>query len=233
MADPRLPPTWKNDCAKAVASARGQARDARGFRMEHRRSRADQCRGEQQQAETVGEREQQQAGQREAHADGQRIRHRPAIGVPADQRLQQRRGDLVGEREQADLAEIQRVMRLQQRIDRRQQRLDHVVEEMAEADGGEHLQYRVRGAAAHRGLVAFIEGIRQSKRRLSQETPQRHAFRKPPAHPQRRHARATARAPRACARGRVRSGPRRGGIRRTRRRCAESTRPDPAAARRA
>ena len=73
--------------------------------------------------------------QREAHAGRERIRHRTAIRVEADQRLQQGRGELIRQRDEPDLSEIQVERDLQQRIDRRHQRLHHVVQEVAKADG--------------------------------------------------------------------------------------------------
>ena len=84
------------------------------------------------------DRHQQQTREREAHADRQRIRLRMLVGIDADQRLQQRRRDLVGQRDQADLPERQREVALQHRIDRQDQRLDHVVEQVREADRAEH-----------------------------------------------------------------------------------------------
>ena len=70
--------------------------------------------------------------------DGQRVGLRPLVGVEADDRLQQRRGELIGERDEADLPEVELEARLQHRIDRRQQRLQHVVQQVADADGDEH-----------------------------------------------------------------------------------------------
>ena len=64
------------------------------------------------------------------------------VGVDADERLQQRGGELEGERDQADLGEARGRNLLEQRIDRRQQRLHHVVEQVAEA---QHQQDRHRG----------------------------------------------------------------------------------------
>lgn len=71
------------------------------------------------------------------HGDGQGEGHGPAIGHHADDRLQQRCGDLKGEGQQPDLHEIERVIGLQQRVKRRQQRLHDVVEHMAEARGSD------------------------------------------------------------------------------------------------
>jgi hypothetical protein len=74
------------------------------------------------------------------------------IGVESDQRLEQRGGELKGQREEADLHEIEPEAGLQHRVHRRKQRLHRVVEEMTEADGGEDGE---RGWGAHsRGKVA-------------------------------------------------------------------------------
>ena len=63
-----------------VPSARGHPRDARRFRVEDRRTDADQRRRREQQRIRPRDRQQQQADQREAHADDQRVRRRPSIG---------------------------------------------------------------------------------------------------------------------------------------------------------
>jgi hypothetical protein len=55
---------------------------------------------------------------------------RLAVGVEAHDRLQQRCGQLKGEGDQADLAEVEIERAFQNRIDRREQRLDDVVEEV-------------------------------------------------------------------------------------------------------
>ena len=67
---------------------------------------------------------QEQPGQGEAHADGERERLGMAVGVEADERLQQRGGQLEGERDEADLGEGEAERLLQQRVDRRDERLD-------------------------------------------------------------------------------------------------------------
>jgi hypothetical protein len=93
-------------------------------------------------------RQQDQAAQGETHAQRQRIRHRPAVGEHAHQRLQQRRGELVGQRDQSDLAEIEREIVLEDRIDGEDQRLDHVVEQMRKTDGAKDAEI---GAIPRRG----------------------------------------------------------------------------------
>ena len=72
---------------------------------------------------------------RERHADRQRIGHRALVSIGADDRLQQRGGDLEGQREKADLLEIEAIILLEHRIDGRKQRLHHVIEKMAETHG--------------------------------------------------------------------------------------------------
>jgi len=60
-----------------------------------------------------------------------------------DQRLQDRGGHLIHQRDDADLAEVQAQIRLDVRIDCRQQRLHHVVEQVTEADRQDHAEDRV------------------------------------------------------------------------------------------
>ena len=61
--------------------------------------------------------EQQQSEEGRAHADRERERLRLLVGEMADQRLQQRRGELERQRDHADLPEVERVGVLQDRID--------------------------------------------------------------------------------------------------------------------
>jgi len=76
-----------------------------------------------------------------------RERRRPPVGERTDHRLQQRRRDLIRERDGAELQEVERERQLQVRIDGRQERLQHVVAEMTVADGDEHAE---RGCRARR-----------------------------------------------------------------------------------
>ncbi len=131
---------------KAETSAGGEPRNARRFRMEHRRSQTDQRGGQQDDVIVVRDADQEQAEEGEAHAGRQRERHRLLVGDDADQRLQQRRGHLEYQRDQADLREVERVVVLQDRIHRRNQRLHGVVEEMRKADAAEH---GIGGASRH------------------------------------------------------------------------------------
>ena len=80
----------------------------------------------------------------------ERVRHRTTIGVQPDERLQHRSGQLLRQRHHPDLREAQRKRRLQHRIDRWEQRLDRVVEQMGQADTGEHRD------GGSRGLRAFV-----------------------------------------------------------------------------
>ncbi|MEY9189068.1 hypothetical protein ABH987_002696 [Bradyrhizobium ottawaense] len=82
--------------------------------------------------------EQQEAEEGRGHADRQRIGLCLLVGVMPDHRLQQRGRELKGERDHADLREVERVGVLQDRIHRGDQRLHGVVEEVREADAGEH-----------------------------------------------------------------------------------------------
>ena len=124
----------KHRLGEAVPPARRHPRDARRLGMEDRGSDADEAGGDQDRPERAGDRQQQQADQRERHPADERVRHRPAVGVHPDDRLQQRRGQLQGEGDQPDLREGQRERRLQDRVDRRDQRLNRVVQQVRDAD---------------------------------------------------------------------------------------------------
>ena len=128
----------KHRLRKAVAPARGQTCDPRRLRMKHRRSKPDQRRRNQNDPVLMRDAEQQQSEERKAHADRKRKRLRLLVGEMSDQRLQQRRGKLERQRDQADLRVVQRVAVLQDRIDRCDQRLHSVVEEMRETDSRQH-----------------------------------------------------------------------------------------------
>ena len=142
---------------EAVAAAGGHARDARRLGVEDGRADADQRRGDEQHRIGRRHRQQQQAHEAGSHADGQRIRHRPAVGDHADNRLEQRGGQLEDEGDQADLRERQGEVLLQHRIDRRQQRLDRVVEEMGNADRDQDREdSRFAGAGSGAGLHSCV-----------------------------------------------------------------------------
>ena len=120
---PRVAADLEERLREAVLSSGCQPGDARRLRMEDRRADADQRGGREHCREMVGPRQEQQPRQRESHADGQRLRLRLAIREIADHRLEERRGELVGERDQADVPEVEGERGLEDRIDRRQQRL--------------------------------------------------------------------------------------------------------------
>lgn len=99
--------------------------------MKHRRADAHQRRAHQKRGVGGYARERHQADKREAHANRERIRPGMAIVEVADERLQQGRRDLIGQRYHPDLPEIEMEGSLQQRIYGRDQRLNHVVQEVA------------------------------------------------------------------------------------------------------
>jgi len=82
--------------------------------------------------------EHRQSTEREEGAAREGERRRTAVGVEPDEWLQQRRRDLIGEGDQADLDERQPELHLEIGIDRREQRLQHVIEQMTEADRDEN-----------------------------------------------------------------------------------------------
>jgi hypothetical protein len=116
---------------EAVAPAGCHPGNARRFRVEHGGAEADQRGGEEDGGIAVGDGEKQQAYQAAQHADWQRIGLRATIGDQPDDRLEHRGGELEGERDQPDLAEVEMVGVLQDRIHRRHERLVHVVQQVA------------------------------------------------------------------------------------------------------
>ena len=58
------------------------------------------------------------------------------VGIHADEGLEQRGGDLEGRRDHADLAEVEVIRSLEDGVDGGNDGLHHVVEKMAEGDGG-------------------------------------------------------------------------------------------------
>src|SRR5690349_17536753 len=105
--------------------------------MEDRRPDAEQARTDEQDLVAVSDGEYGQPGEREERAARQSKRRRTAIRVQANEWLQQRRRDLISEGHQANLNERESELNLEIRIDRRQQRLQHVIEQMTEADRDE------------------------------------------------------------------------------------------------
>ena len=92
---------------KAISSAGGEPRHARGLGMKHRRADAHHRRGHQNRLEAAGHRQRHEPHEREAHADRQRERLGMPIGIHANQRLQQRGSALKRERDQSHLKEAQ------------------------------------------------------------------------------------------------------------------------------
>ena len=78
--------------------------------------------------------------QRNPHPHAQRIRLRAPVRVHPHQRLQQRSRQLIGQRDQPDLREIQVKRDLQHRINRGQHGRQHVVHQVAQADRRQHLE---------------------------------------------------------------------------------------------
>ncbi len=62
------------------------------------------------------------------------------IRVSADQGLDHRRGELIGQGNEADLREAEVEIALEQRIHRQHQGLDHIVQKMGNADRPQHLK---------------------------------------------------------------------------------------------
>jgi hypothetical protein len=106
--------------------------------MEYRRAETYKCGGDEHRVKIGSNRQQDHTGQRKCHSNGKRIRLRAAICVEADHRLQQRSGDLTGQRDETNLTEAQSETLLQDGINGRQQRLHHVVEQVAEAEDPEN-----------------------------------------------------------------------------------------------
>ena len=116
--------------------------------MEDRGPQTDQAGGEQEHRVARCHGENQEADQAEPHARDQRVRLGMMIGIEPDQRLKQRRGELKGEGNEADLPEIQPESALEDRVHGGQQRLHHVVQQVTDADGEEDCV----GGAPHRRM---------------------------------------------------------------------------------
>ena len=137
-AEPALPPTWKTDCASPCRppEAIRATREDSGWNIDD--PSPISAAASSMHPEARRDREQQQPGQRRGPCRAAANRAAAAVRVQPDDRLQERRRELEGQRDQPDLAEIEREALLQDRIDRRQQRLHQVVEEVADADRREH-----------------------------------------------------------------------------------------------
>ncbi len=123
---------------EAMTATRGQPRNARCFRMENGRTNADHRRSHQHHRIVRREAEQQHAAQGRGHADRQRVRRRATVGGGANQWLEDRSGQLVGQRDQADLGEAQVEAALDHWIDGQDQRLHHVVDDMRGGNSCQH-----------------------------------------------------------------------------------------------
>src|SRR5471030_2992171 len=64
------------------------------------------------------------------------------IGVHTDEWLQYGGGQLVGQRDEADLRKTQLKIAFQERIYRQNERLNHVVQKVREADRSQHIKSR-------------------------------------------------------------------------------------------
>ena len=146
-AEPTLPPTWNTDCAKPWRPPEASARDARGFRMEHRRADADQRRRRAAARVIRRLRQNQQPDECERHADRKRDRAVacgrctwPTSGCSSEAVTWKTSVS------SPICAETQVEAAFQDRIDRRQQRLHHVVQQVAEADRAENRESRGLGS---------------------------------------------------------------------------------------
>ena len=99
------------------------------------------------------DRKQDQTGQRRSHSKRERERLRMFVGERADEGLQERCGELVRQRDQADVAVVQPQLRFQDWVNRWNQRLEGVVYEMGEAEREENAEYRRGRHSARLGLV--------------------------------------------------------------------------------
>ncbi|MNS46632.1 hypothetical protein D3C72_791360 [compost metagenome] len=136
--------------SKAIATARGQTRDAGCLGVEGRRANAHQRRGQQNRREAADHRQHENADQSADHAGRQQPWLGMTIGVVTDPRLQQRSGELEGQGDQANLGESQAVSGLEHRVDRRQHSLNQVVDQMREGTGADHAHHQRAGLTGHR-----------------------------------------------------------------------------------
>jgi serine/threonine protein kinase/WD40 repeat protein len=97
----------------------------------------------------------EQADQRKPHARGERERPGVPVRVDTHQGLEQRGGELEGERDEADLREGQLEGRLQQRVDRGDERLDQVVKQVRKAE-----RHQDRKCGRLRRLPRASDGLR-------------------------------------------------------------------------
>ena len=75
--------------------------------MENGRAETDERGRNEDRGEAGTESRQHHSDKRKRHAEGERMWLRAPVGIDADDRLQQRRGDLTDERDEPDLPEAQ------------------------------------------------------------------------------------------------------------------------------
>ena len=126
--------------------------------MEGRRSDADDGGREDQCRIAVGHRETADASERDDHAERQQIGQGALVGIETDPWLQQRGGDLIDQRDPADLAEAQMIFILEHRVNRREHGLDQVVQKMREGDGADNLHDELRSILTRRGGRKHLGG---------------------------------------------------------------------------
>ena len=118
-------PDLEQRLGEAVPPAGGQPGHAGRLGVEDGRPDAHQSRGDQDRREAVGTERSSKPSEGEDHAGRQRVRLRPAVGGHADERLEQRRGELEREGDEPDLGEAERSTRsLRIGIDGRDEGLD-------------------------------------------------------------------------------------------------------------
>ena len=127
--------------------------------MEYCRPGADQSSAHEQQRVVPGHAECDQSDEGERHARDERIGHGIAIGVEADQGLQDARGELEGERDQTHLPKIEVIRVLDDWIDSRDQRLHRVVEHVSDAQPDQDRKGNRRRAGKRARLGARIYGL--------------------------------------------------------------------------
>jgi hypothetical protein len=113
----------------------------------------DECHCYEDEREIRRDRKQDQTDQRRSHAEREREGLRMFVRERADERLQERCGELVRQCDQADVAVVEPQLCLQDRVDRRDQRLQCVVYEMVEAEREENAEHRRRRGRAGLDLV--------------------------------------------------------------------------------
>ena len=138
IAEPTLPPTWNSDCAKPCRppEARRAIRDDSGWKIDDPRpikhaASSKNCEG-------MRKGQKGDPGDAQTHAGGRRIGHRIAVDDEADERLEDRGGELKSQCYQADLAEVEGVAVFEDRVDRGQERLHRVVQHVRRTQRHQH-----------------------------------------------------------------------------------------------